>query len=826
MGYLGSGLASGVGLAKDVIKDIPNAYDTLANDAGAVWRKWTTPSDTSQKVTLPTAQSYSNATPPATLSLPNTDSTPSGHYEVRGRVSVWVPDSQKTGTFSHEGSGLSQPSISAPLDTHKAGNFPSTPDAPSAGLASGAPPAAAPAASSPPAAGGGDERRADQPTLGLVPSTQPNINDGQPPVDGNQKDGGGFWHDIGQGLRGAGDWLGRNQNWLVPVGEGLATAASTPTHNFWYAIAQGAGAGLNATQDIQNQMTQRDLVRADTNVSTQHGIGVGIKNYADLVNQWQQAQARGLNPPPLPEFATQHGYTGPMPTGPGLLARTKSAAPGPTEPGWKPAVGGGGTPDASELFNSGIVPTEGGTDPTTGAFRTSPKGAIGPSQAVPSTAADVAKELNIPFDEHRLKTDSEYNRQIGQRYYADQLKKYSDPLVAAAAYNAGPGRVDDAIKAAQADGTSYLSKLPAETQNYVSAFEARTSGIRQSRPTTAGATQQATISPTSTFGDDFDALRNDPTMASDPYRLQQFYSKWAPLATGESGDIITGAVKTAAGLLGENRTGTSVGANGLQPTAGAISTAILEGGAPGVSDRRNDFMKNYQTVNSNLQAQESQLNTLDEIYKNYNGNMLDRSKAQIEGVLTGFGIPVANYPALKAFIEGPNINPDATVKSQYDDAMKTVNMQVLQGLDNLPGGAPKSELEHLEAVAARPELDPIARHDLSARLHTLVQRQIDMNNSIAGEMKRSGTADPFNSDFANRPENSVDAYYKRNKLSITPYAGTPPAAASGQASPTNGSTERLPATVDNIGHSFQINGKTITVIGDGKGGATYGILHQ
>lgn len=254
--YLGSGLASGVGLAKDVIKDIPNAYDTLANDAGAVWRKWTTPSDTSQKVTLPTAQSYSDATPPATLSLPNTDtlslpntdSTPSGHYELHGRSPVWVPDSQKTGTDQNlplanapnKSAGLSGGSFPSLTGKQNISTIPSG-DQPANIL----------------------ERRAGQPTLGLVPSTQPNINDGQSPVDGNQKNGGGFWHDIGQELRGAGDWLGKNQNWLVPVGEGLATAASTPTHNFWYAIAQGAGAGLNATQDIQNQMLNRNMQQAE-----------------------------------------------------------------------------------------------------------------------------------------------------------------------------------------------------------------------------------------------------------------------------------------------------------------------------------------------------------------------------------------------------------------------------------------------------------------------------------------------------------------------------------------------------------------------------------
>jgi hypothetical protein len=53
-------------------------------------------------------------------------------------------------------------------------------------------------------------------------------------------------------------------------------------------------------------------------------------------------------------------------------------------------------------------------------------------------------------------------------YYKEQLTKYKgDFLKAAAAYNAGPGRVDKSLKRASKEGGNYLEYLPRETQNYV-----------------------------------------------------------------------------------------------------------------------------------------------------------------------------------------------------------------------------------------------------------------------------------------------------------------------------------------------------------------------
>lgn len=102
-----------------------------------------------------------------------------------------------------------------------------------------------------------------------------------------------------------------------------------------------------------------------------------------------------------------------------------------------------------------------------GAPLTSPKGAIGIAQVMPGTAPEAAALAGVPFDERRYREDPEYNKALGKAYYNAQLEKYGDPAKAAAAYNAGPGRVDQAIARATRSGGDYTDHLPAETRSYV-----------------------------------------------------------------------------------------------------------------------------------------------------------------------------------------------------------------------------------------------------------------------------------------------------------------------------------------------------------------------
>lgn len=78
-------------------------------------------------------------------------------------------------------------------------------------------------------------------------------------------------------------------------------------------------------------------------------------------------------------------------------------------------------------------------------------GAIGIMQLMPKTA----KELGVD------PTNPEENIRGGVMYLRKMMDKYNDPVLAAAAYNAGPGRVDKALRG---EG---IGALPRETRMYI-----------------------------------------------------------------------------------------------------------------------------------------------------------------------------------------------------------------------------------------------------------------------------------------------------------------------------------------------------------------------
>jgi len=118
------------------------------------------------------------------------------------------------------------------------------------------------------------------------------------------------------------------------------------------------------------------------------------------------------------------------------------------------------------LFETKIVPIESGGRQSS----VSPKGAIGVSQIMPSTGPEAAALAGEPWSLERFKTDADYNLKLGKAYFNDLVKTFGDPTVAAAAYNAGKGRVAEALKVSEKTGRNWVSLLPPETQNYVRKF--------------------------------------------------------------------------------------------------------------------------------------------------------------------------------------------------------------------------------------------------------------------------------------------------------------------------------------------------------------------
>ena len=96
-----------------------------------------------------------------------------------------------------------------------------------------------------------------------------------------------------------------------------------------------------------------------------------------------------------------------------------------------------------------LVKAESGGNP----YAVSPKGAIGLTQLMPDTAKELGVNPNDPYD----------NLKGGLTYYAKHYNKFNqNPVLAAAAYNAGPNSIG--LKSRD------TTKLPQETQDYMSKF--------------------------------------------------------------------------------------------------------------------------------------------------------------------------------------------------------------------------------------------------------------------------------------------------------------------------------------------------------------------
>lgn len=104
----------------------------------------------------------------------------------------------------------------------------------------------------------------------------------------------------------------------------------------------------------------------------------------------------------------------------------------------------------------------------------SPKGALGVMQLMPGTARDMASELGIHYNPQRLTRDADYNKQLGSAFLSKMLDRYDgEPALAVAAYNAGPGKVDEWLKrhGDPRDGNlsvaTWVERIPfEETRNY------------------------------------------------------------------------------------------------------------------------------------------------------------------------------------------------------------------------------------------------------------------------------------------------------------------------------------------------------------------------
>jgi soluble lytic murein transglycosylase len=101
--------------------------------------------------------------------------------------------------------------------------------------------------------------------------------------------------------------------------------------------------------------------------------------------------------------------------------------------------------------------------------------ARGLMQLLPSTARTVARQIKVPYSRQRLTGDPAYNIKLGRAYISEQIERFGGSyIMAIAAYNAGPHRVDRWIedfgdpRDQATDPVDWIESIPfSETRNYV-----------------------------------------------------------------------------------------------------------------------------------------------------------------------------------------------------------------------------------------------------------------------------------------------------------------------------------------------------------------------
>jgi hypothetical protein len=147
-------------------------------------------------------------------------------------------------------------------------------------------------------------------------------------------------------------------------------------------------------------------------------------------------------------------------------------APVPADmPGQSPQAsapqGGGGMVLDDALANA-VMQQESGGNPNA----VSSAGAQGLMQLMPDTARAPGFGIQPVQD-----GSPQENVRVGRDYLQAMLRRYNgDQQLALAAYNAGPGRVDQAMQQAGGDKQRAMSLLPRETQQYPGAVQSRLAG--------------------------------------------------------------------------------------------------------------------------------------------------------------------------------------------------------------------------------------------------------------------------------------------------------------------------------------------------------------
>lgn len=286
------------------------------------------------------------------------------------------------------------------------------------------------------------------------------------------------------------------------LASGLATLAARTGGNFGQALAQGLGSGLLAVNqganDVSRQRynseimgrTRQGMERNAAIEAAQQGalnpdgsinqeawgkwaaidpVGASTfrrENTPKAQNDWQLAQVGdgtgGLLDVWVNKETREVRDLQNNPISGGLLAPGAASLPS------APPLG----TDILPSLEQAVMQVESGGNPAA----VSSKGAVGTMQTMPGTLRDPGYGV-VPA---RDQSPAEQER-VGKDYLGAMLRQYADPRAALAAYNWGPGNVDNALRAAGGNVDAMLASAPAETRAYVPKVLAQVGGGNSGR---------------------------------------------------------------------------------------------------------------------------------------------------------------------------------------------------------------------------------------------------------------------------------------------------------------------------------------------------------
>lgn len=209
----------------------------------------------------------------------------------------------------------------------------------------------------------------------------------------------------------------------------------------------GAIAGLTRQRAVMDEILARAQERAADNPTLAAILETNARTEQQVASIWDRLAEISAN-----------GQREPFPVQ--TITQTPQA-----EPGRLPdprAVG----PSPSRTFARMIGAESGGRQKDAqGRTIKSPVGATGIAQVMPATGPEAARLAGLEWDPARFENDAAYNRSLGQAYYQEMLRQFGgDNAKAVAAYNAGPGRIRQAVAK---HGAQWAEHIPAETKDYI-----------------------------------------------------------------------------------------------------------------------------------------------------------------------------------------------------------------------------------------------------------------------------------------------------------------------------------------------------------------------